>query len=117
VRPEDFEEGRGSRMSFSVWSPGLFSVEARAGMNLPFPHCCYVENVIVVSPVDLPLGLRAQVISEATSQTPNPPVASVPLRFKRFSLLLQDLDGETQMGRAEERKLPEGWKSLGVKTF
>jgi hypothetical protein len=26
---------------------------------------------------------------------------------------LQDIDGETQMGRAGERKPPEGWKSLG----
>jgi hypothetical protein len=71
-------------MSFSVWSPGLFSGEARAGMNLPFPHfphCCYVENVIVVSPVDLPLGLRAQVISEAASQNLIPSVASVPLYY------------------------------------
>jgi hypothetical protein len=69
-------------MSFSVWSPGLFSVEARAGMNLPFSHCCYVEKAIVVShPVDLPLGLRAQVISEAASQNPIPSVASVPLYY------------------------------------
>jgi hypothetical protein len=26
-------------------------------------------------------------------------------------------NGETQMGRAGERKPPEGWKSLGLKTF